>query len=120
MTVLARRHQWCQGSGPDNETGSLSIGKAADVIAIDLSHLKPSRYIARFRRLSTPPADHATDVWVAGKRLLKQRHLTTVNIEDLRVKSPNGSSVYPANPTKYLRQAQQMTNNLLTLAMCPS
>jgi len=27
-----------------------------------------------------------TDVWVAGKRLLKQRQLTTINIDDLKAK----------------------------------
>lgn len=73
--------------GLDNETGSLSIGKAADVIAIDLSHLETQPlYCPVSQIVYAASRQQVTDVWVAGKRLLKQRHLTTVNIDELRMK----------------------------------
>ncbi|WP_027149207.1 TRZ/ATZ family hydrolase [Methylobacter tundripaludum] len=73
--------------GLDNEIGSLSIGKAADVIAIDLSHLETQPlYCPISQIVYAASRQQVTDVWVAGKRLLKQRHLTTVNIDELRMK----------------------------------
>ncbi len=73
--------------GLDNDIGSLSIGKAADVIAIDLSHLETQPlYCPVSQIVYAASRQQVTDVWVAGKRLLKQRHLTTVNIDELRVK----------------------------------
>ncbi|WP_031437829.1 TRZ/ATZ family hydrolase [Methylobacter tundripaludum] len=73
--------------GLDNEIGSLSIGKAADVIAIDLSHLETQPlYCPISQIVYAASRQQVTDVWVAGKRLLKQRHLTTVNVDELRTK----------------------------------
>ncbi|MGZ4978724.1 MAG: TRZ/ATZ family hydrolase [Methylobacter sp.] len=73
--------------GLDNETGSLGIGKAADVIAVDLSHLETQPlYCPVSQIVYATSRQQVTDVWVAGKRLLKQRHLTTVNIDELKVK----------------------------------
>ncbi|MGZ8237471.1 MAG: amidohydrolase family protein, partial [Methylobacter sp.] len=73
--------------GLDHETGSLSIGKAADVIAIDLSHLETQPlYCPVSQIVYAASRQQVTDVWVAGKRLLKQRHLTTVNIDELKIK----------------------------------
>ena len=73
--------------GLDNEIGSLSIGKAADVIAIDLSHLETQPlYCPVSQIVYAASRQQVTDVWVTGKRLLKQRHLTTVNIDELRRK----------------------------------
>jgi len=73
--------------GLDNETGSLSIGKAADVIAVDLSHLETQPlYCPVSQIVYAASRQQVTDVWVAGKRLLQQRHLTTVNIDELKIK----------------------------------
>jgi 5-methylthioadenosine/S-adenosylhomocysteine deaminase len=73
--------------GLDNEIGSLSIGKAADVIAIDLSQLETQPLFCPISQIVyAANRQQVTDVWVAGKRLLKQRELTTLNIEDLKVK----------------------------------
>jgi len=73
--------------GLDHETGSLSIGKAADVIAIDLSHLETQPlYCPVSQIVYAASRQQVTDVWVAGKRLLQQRHLTTVNIDELKIK----------------------------------
>ena len=67
--------------------GSLSIGKAADVIAIDLAHLETQPlYCPVSQIVYAASRQQVTDVWVAGKRLLKQRQLTTINIDDLKAK----------------------------------
>jgi 5-methylthioadenosine/S-adenosylhomocysteine deaminase len=73
--------------GLEHETGSLSIGKAADVIALDLSELETQPlYCPVSQIVYAASRQQVTDVWVAGKRLLKQRHLTTINIDELTVK----------------------------------
>lgn len=73
--------------GLDNEIGSLSIGKSADVIAIDLSCLETQPlYCPISQIIYAASRQQVTDLWVAGKRLLKQRQLTTINIGDLKLK----------------------------------
>ncbi len=73
--------------GLDSFCGSLSIGKAADVIAIDLAPLETQPlYCPVSQIVYAASRQQVTDVWVAGKRLLKQRQLTTINIDDLKVK----------------------------------
>ncbi len=70
--------------GIDQETGSLTIGKAADVIAIDLSPLETQPvYNPVSQIVYSANRQQITDVWVAGKQLLKKRQLTTVNLPDL-------------------------------------
>lgn len=76
--------------GLDSEIGSLSIGKAADVIAIDLSDLETQPlYCPISQIVYAANRQQVTDVWVAGKRLLKQRQLTTLDIEALKTKVAN-------------------------------
>jgi 5-methylthioadenosine/S-adenosylhomocysteine deaminase len=73
--------------GLDAICGSLSIGKAADVIAIDLNTLETQPlYCPVSQIVYAASRQQVTDVWVAGKQLLKQRQLTTVNIDDLKAK----------------------------------
>ena len=73
--------------GLDNCCGSLSIGKAADIIAIDLNHLETQPlYCPVSQIVYAASRQQVTDVWVAGKRLLKNRYLTTFNINDLKAK----------------------------------
>jgi len=73
--------------GLENEIGSLSIGKAADVIAIDLNHLETQPlYCPVSQIVYAASRRQVTDVWVAGKRLLNQRQLTTVNLDELTAK----------------------------------
>ncbi len=76
--------------GLDNCCGSLSIGKAADIIAIDLNHLETQPlYCPVSQIVYAASRQQVTDVWVAGKRLLKNRYLTTFNINDLKAKIAN-------------------------------
>ncbi len=71
--------------GLANEIGSLSIGKAADVIAIDLSQLETQPlYDPVSQIVYAASRQQVTDVWVAGQRLLQQRQLTTLNLAELK------------------------------------
>jgi 5-methylthioadenosine/S-adenosylhomocysteine deaminase len=73
--------------GLDACCGSLSVGKAADVIAIDLNHLETQPlYCPVSQIVYAASRQQVTDVWVAGKQLLKQRQLTTINIDNLKAK----------------------------------
>ncbi len=73
--------------GLDTETGSLSIGKAADVIAVNLDYLETQPlYCPVSQIVYSASRQQVSDVWVAGKRLLKQRQLTTINVADLKAK----------------------------------
>jgi 5-methylthioadenosine/S-adenosylhomocysteine deaminase len=68
--------------GLDNEIGSLKAGKAADITAIDLAAL-PSQpvYDPVSQIVYTASREQVTDVWVAGRRLLANRTLTTLDEE---------------------------------------
>ncbi len=73
--------------GIEDVTGSLSIGKAADVIAIDLDQLETQPLFEPVSQIVyATNRQQVTDVWVAGKQLLKKRNLTTINIKDLKAK----------------------------------
>ena len=66
--------------GLDTEIGSLRPGKAADITAIDLAAL-PSQpvYDPVSQIVYTAGREQVTDVWVAGRRLLADRMLTTLD-----------------------------------------
>ncbi len=73
--------------GIDDKTGSLSIGKAADVIAVDLDQLETQPLFDPVSQIVyAANRQQVSDVWVEGKQLLKQRELTTINIDDLKMK----------------------------------
>ncbi len=73
--------------GLEAEIGSLVIGKAADVTAIDLSDLETQPVYNPLSQLVYAAGRHqVTDVWVAGKQLLNQRQLTTVHLPDLQAR----------------------------------
>ena len=73
--------------GLDAEIGSLVQGKAADVIAIDLSGLETQPlYCPVSQIVYAASRQQVTDVWVAGQQLLQNRELTTINLEQLNAK----------------------------------
>lgn len=73
--------------GIDHITGSLSIGKAADVVAIDISEPETQPLYNPLSQIVYSATRHqVSDVWVAGKQLMKQRQLTTINLSDLQSK----------------------------------
>jgi 5-methylthioadenosine/S-adenosylhomocysteine deaminase len=74
--------------GLDGETGSLVRGKAADITAIRLDGIETQPLFNPISDLVYAASRHqVTDVWVAGKRLLKQRELTTLNLAEISRKA---------------------------------
>lgn len=73
--------------GIDKITGSLSIGKEADVIAVDLEQLETQPlYDPVSQIVYAASRQQVTDVWIAGKQVLRQRNLTTINYDALKIK----------------------------------
>ncbi len=73
--------------GIEHKTGSLTAGKAADVIAIDLSAIETQPLYEPISQIVyAANRQQVTDVWVAGKQLLKQGELTTINLAELSEK----------------------------------
>lgn len=71
--------------GLDGEIGSLRIGKAADVVAIDLSEVETQPVFNPLAQIVYAASRHqVSDVWVAGRQVLKKRQLTTLDLNDLR------------------------------------
>ncbi|MGR8930222.1 MAG: TRZ/ATZ family hydrolase [Gammaproteobacteria bacterium] len=71
--------------GLDERIGSLKAGKAADVVAIDLSDVETQPVFNPLAQIVYAASRHqVTDVWVAGKRLLNKRQLTTLDLNELR------------------------------------
>ena len=74
--------------GIEDITGSLTIGKAADVIAIDLSALETQPIFSPISQIVYAASrQQVSDVWVAGKRLLNTRQLTTIDVDALKEKT---------------------------------
>ncbi|MEI8208699.1 MAG: TRZ/ATZ family hydrolase [Methylococcales bacterium] len=88
MTVLRMATiNGAKALGLEDYCGSLSIGKEADVVSIDLSALETQPlYCPVSHIVYAANRQQVTDVWVAGKHLLKKRQLTTINTEQLNVK----------------------------------
>ncbi|HLD13941.1 MAG TPA: TRZ/ATZ family hydrolase [Burkholderiales bacterium] len=71
--------------GLDAHIGSLVAGKSADITAIDLSALSTQPVYEPLSQIVYSVArDQVTDVWVAGKRLLANRTLTTLDENAIR------------------------------------
>ena len=70
--------------GLEKEIGSLEAGKAADIIAIDLSsYLTQPIYNPISHLIYALNRLQVSDVWVAGKQLLKQGKFTHLELEAL-------------------------------------
>ncbi|MFV2035494.1 MAG: TRZ/ATZ family hydrolase [Halocynthiibacter sp.] len=66
--------------GLENVTGSLQKGKAADLIAIDLDGVSTQPvYDPISQIVYAASRDQVTDVWVAGKQLVRNRTLSTLD-----------------------------------------
>ena len=64
----------------DDRIGSLERGKSADFAAIDLSAVSNQPvYDPISQIVYAATRDQVTDVWVAGKRVLRDRRLTTLD-----------------------------------------
>ena len=71
--------------GLDAEIGSLRPGKAADVVAIDLSDVETQPVFNPLAQIVYAVSRHqVSDVWVAGRKLLNKRQLMGTDLNDLR------------------------------------
>jgi len=66
--------------GLDQEIGSLKPGKAADIVAVHLGDIETQPvYHPLSQLVYAAGREQITDVWVAGRHLLKERRLTTLD-----------------------------------------
>jgi 5-methylthioadenosine/S-adenosylhomocysteine deaminase len=73
--------------GIDHITGSFIPGKSADIVAIEMVDIETQPiYNPLSQLVYSTGRDKITDVWVAGKHLLKSRSLTTIDIHSLKAK----------------------------------
>jgi 5-methylthioadenosine/S-adenosylhomocysteine deaminase len=73
--------------GLGDEIGTLQTGKSADITAIHLDEVETLPVYDPIAQIVYASGRHqVTDVWVAGKQLLKQRRLTTINLVDLKAR----------------------------------
>lgn len=96
--------------GIDGVTGSLKVGKAADLIAVDFSC--PAAWPAPSSAMSpgfdpvthivySSSRDQVTDVWVQGRRLLEARRPLTIDVPAVRANADK----WGAKITEVLRPA---------------
>jgi 5-methylthioadenosine/S-adenosylhomocysteine deaminase len=74
--------------GLDAEIGSLEVGKSADIAAIRLDGIETQPLFHPVSDLVYAASRHeVTDVWVAGRKLLNNRELTSLDLSELRIKA---------------------------------
>jgi len=74
--------------GIDSEAGSLEIGKAADLCAVNLGAIDSQPVYNPISQLVYATGrDKVSDVWVAGKHVVKDATLTTMNETIIRQKA---------------------------------
>ena len=68
----------------DDEIGSLEVGKAADITALDINNIDTQPMFNPASHLVYACGrQHVTDVWVAGKHVVKQSELMTVDTQNI-------------------------------------
>ncbi|HHS83947.1 MAG TPA: TRZ/ATZ family hydrolase, partial [Gammaproteobacteria bacterium] len=66
--------------GLEEQIGSLKPGKSADIVAVDLDAIETRPlYHPLSQLVYAAGREQVTDVWVAGRHLLKERALTTLD-----------------------------------------
>lgn len=74
--------------GLDHEIGSIQVGKSADLIAVDLSAANTQPIYHPISHLAyAVNSRQVSDVWVAGKRLLKEGEPTTLDTQAILAKA---------------------------------
>jgi 5-methylthioadenosine/S-adenosylhomocysteine deaminase len=74
--------------GLEHEIGSLTVGKAADITAVDLSSLETSPcYDVCSHLVYAAGREHVSHVWVNGELLLSERQLTRLDYAKLLAKA---------------------------------
>lgn len=89
--VMALRMATINGAkalGLDNEIGSLEVGKAADIIAVHFDDIALHPVYHPLSHIVYACGRHqVTDVWVAGRHLLREGSLTTLDEHAIRDKT---------------------------------
>ena len=71
--------------GLEHEIGSLEVGKAADIVAVDLSSIETSPcFDVASHLVYAASREHVSHVWIAGKMLLDNRTITHLNLDAIR------------------------------------
>ena len=74
--------------GLEHQLGSLEVGKAADIAAVDLSHLDQQPLHNPLSQLVyTQSGSRVSHLWVAGRALMLNRQLQTLNDRELMGKA---------------------------------
>jgi 5-methylthioadenosine/S-adenosylhomocysteine deaminase len=74
--------------GLDEHIGSVVTGKSADLIAVNLEKLETlPLYHPASQLVYATSRQQVTDVWVAGRHIMKDRELTTLDMKDLLAKA---------------------------------
>lgn len=74
--------------GLDQQIGSLEIGKAADLVAVDLAEINTQPVYHPISQLIYAANSYqVSDVWIAGKPVLRNKELVTMNKEALLEKA---------------------------------
>lgn len=74
--------------GLEDKTGSLQPGKAADMTAVHLGAIETQPlYDPVSQLVYAAGRHHVTDVWIAGKRLLRERKLVTLDEQAVLAKA---------------------------------
>lgn len=82
--------QGAQALGIDDVTGSLEVGKAADITAVDLSGLANQPvYNPVSQLVYSATGQQVSHVWCNGKALLKDFDLQTINSHEIKAKAQN-------------------------------
>jgi len=68
--------------GIDAETGSLAVGKSADIVAVDLSQPETQPVFNPISQIVYAAGrEQVRHVWVAGRQVLRNRTLTTIDLD---------------------------------------
>ena len=77
-----------QALGIADRTGSLEIGKAADITAVDLDAIETQPlYHPLSQLVYACGRDKVSDVWVAGRQVLKNSQLTTLDSSEILLRT---------------------------------
>ena len=83
-TITTATLNGAKALGIDHMTGSLKAGKAADFVAIHLDEIETLPMYHPASQIVYAASRHqVTDVWVAGKQLMKSRKLLTLDEKEL-------------------------------------
>ena len=74
--------------GRERDLGSITPGKLADLVAVDLSSPECQPLFDPISQLVYAAGrEHVSDVWVGGKRVLKDREVTTLDVREVGAKA---------------------------------